>query len=191
MSARITQDSVLRVADLPQNRPTGFEIRPDAGAIAALAEALDLSALRKLVFAGTLKPVGKGDWRLEGHLGATVVQPCVVTLAPVTTRIEAGVERRFVARPDAFLPGAQEGEAEVEMPDDVSLEPLTPRIDLAAIMAEALALNLPLYPRTEDAELREAVFTEPGKRALRDEDTRPFAGLSDLRDKLTPKDGDG
>jgi hypothetical protein len=44
--------------------------------------------VRKLRFIGTLEPEGAQDWRLTADLGATVVQPCVVTLAPVTTRLE-------------------------------------------------------------------------------------------------------
>ena len=67
--------------------PTAFEITPDkADALAALAAELGVNALRKLRFAGEIKAMGKKDWKLAGRLGATVVQDCVVTLEPVTTR---------------------------------------------------------------------------------------------------------
>ena len=49
---------------------------------------------------------------------------------------------------------------------------------------EALSLAIPLYPRAEDATLGEAVFTEPGKQAMTDEDAKPFAGLASLRESL-------
>ena len=171
----------LRVADLPQNAPTEFDLRPDADAMKALAAQLELLGLRKLRFSGVVRALGRTDWMVTGKLGATVVQPCVVTLEPVATRIEADVERRFLAD----LP--QPDIAETEMPEDDSAEPLGRFIDLGEIMAEALALNLPLYPRAEGADLGEAVFTEPGKTPMTDEDTKPFAGLANLRDKLGKK----
>lgn len=171
----------LRVADLPQNARTGFDLRPDADQTAALAGELGLPGLRKLRFHGTVEAEGSADWRLAARLGATVVQPCVVTLDPVTTRIEADVTRIF----RADLPETEEPES--EMPEDDTTEPLGRFIDLDVVMAEALALNLPLYPRSAEADLGEAVFTEPGKTPLRDEDTRPFAGLAGLRDTIERK----
>lgn len=174
----------LRVADLPQNRPTGFQIAPDDGRLAQIAQELGLTELRKLRFEGEITSDGRTDWRLEAHLGATVVQPCVVTLAPVTTRIEEDVTRRLLSH----LPEeAMEGD-DVEMPEDETIDKLGTEIDLGLLMTEALALALPLYPRAEDATLEAAQFTEPGKTPMRDEDTRPFAGLATLREKLEKGD---
>lgn len=172
----------LRVADLPQNAPTLFELAPDAEARAALAQELGLSALRKLRFSGRIQTQGRRDWLLEGTLGATVEQPCVVTLEPVTTRIDVAVRRLFVAEM------ASSEAAEVEMPEDDTVEQLGAFIDPEAVMVEALALALPQYPRKEGAELGEAIFAAPGQAPMRDEDTKPFAGLAALRDAL--KDGD-
>ena len=172
----------LRLADLSERRPTAFLLEPDAEERARLAAELGLSALRKLRFDGELRPRGKRDWDLAGRLGATVVQPCVVTLEPVTTRIEEAVARSFVADLPAPPPGA-----EVEMPEDDTVEPLPDTLDLGRVMTEALVLALPLYPRSEGAGLDEAIYTEPGKTAMSDEATKPFAALSRLRDRL---DGD-
>ncbi|SEG00794.1 YceD family protein [Jhaorihella thermophila] len=177
----------LRVADLAPNAPTPFDLKPDAETMRALAEELGLKGLRKMRFEGTIEPRGSRDWVLRAHLGATVVQDCVVTLEPVTTRIETDVIRTYLAE----MPEPQGDE--VEMPEDDTIEPLGSHIDPAAVMVEALALALPLYPRKEGAELGEAVFTEPGATPLRDEDMRPFAGLSALREALErkkPDDGD-
>ncbi|MDV4144056.1 YceD family protein [Shimia sp. FJ5] len=173
----------LRVADLPQNRVTRFDLAPTNERLNEIAEDLGLLGLRKLRFHGELRASGRTDWRLTAHLGATVDQPCVVTLEPVRTRIEADIERLFLKTLE--LP--EEIDGEVEMPEDDTVEELGAEIDIETVMREALALNLPLYPRKDEAELGEAVFTEPGKDAMRDEDARPFAGLAALRDKL---DGD-
>ena len=176
---------VLTLARLPRGAERSFEILPEGEARADLAADLDLLALRKLRFSGRLVPEGARDWRLEGQLGATVVQPCVVTAEPVTTRIDEPVLRRYLA--DMEEP---EGD-EVEMPEDDTAEPLPATLDLAAIMAEALALALPLYPRAEGAALDRAVFAPPGTAPLTDEAAKPLAGLAALRDRLTGGGGDG
>jgi len=168
----------LRVAKLSGHAPTAFDIAPDADVLATLAGFLGISRLRKLRFAGTIAPISSGGWELTGTLGATVVQPCTISLAPVTTRIDEPVLRRY-------LPDLADAEAsETEIPEDVDSEPLRDVIDPAAVMIEALALALPPFPRAEGVELGEAIFTEPGKAPLRDKDARPLAGLAALRDKL-------
>lgn len=175
----------LRVADLPTGRPVPFDISPDSATLAALGDDLGLIALKKLRFAGTLRTDGRSDWRLDAHLGGTVVQPCVVSLEPVTTRIERDISRRFVKD----WPGVDEAE-EVEMPEDDSIDPLTDTIDLAAILSEALALSLPDYPRHESASLEQTGFAPPGADPITDADVKPFAGLADLKRKLEEDDPD-
>lgn len=174
---------LLRVADLSTKRPTSFELRPDSAECAAIAEDLGIPALRKLRFAGEVKALGKQDWQLSGQLGATVVQECVVTLAPVTTRVEEPVRRRWVRD----MPELDMGD-EVEIPEDETLEPLGELIDLGRILVEALALSLPLYPRADGAELDTLNYAEPGVTPMTDEDAKPFAGLAGLRDKLSGGD---
>ncbi|WP_372885332.1 DUF177 domain-containing protein [Shimia sp.] len=182
MTKNSSTEGRFRVADLPQNRRTRFELRPDRDSCAALARDLGLIALRKLSLTGELRALGKSDWQLDATLGATLVQPCVVSLAPVTTRLDIPVRRQFLATFDD--PAAQAGAEEVEMSEDDSAEQLGAEIDVTQVMIESLALNLPLYPRAEDAEITESVFTEPGKQAMTDEEVRPFAGLAGLRDRL-------
>lgn len=162
--------TTIRLADPAPRLVTPFELRPDAPALAALAEALGITAIRKLSFTGKLTPTGRRDWLLEGALGATVVQPCVLTLAPVTTRIDESVTRRYLTD----LPDP--GPGETEFTDDES-EALPPVLDLSEVMAEALALALPPWPRAEGAELGEAGDGS-------EEAERPFAGLAALRDQL-------
>jgi len=173
---------IVRFADLPNRKRTAFSVEPDAAARAAIAEALGIDGLRKLRFSGALLPMGKNDWHLEAALGATAQQVCVVTLEPVITRVDETVTRDYVA--DFTPPDA----AEVEMPEDDTTDPLPATLDLVEVMMEALALALPAYPRKDGVETGTAVFTEPGKAPMRDEDTRPFAGLADLRSALAKKD---
>ena len=169
---------VLRVADLPKARTVPVSVVPDAQSCSALAEVLGLTGLKKFRLEGTLTPVGRHDWRLEATLGATVTQPCIITLAPVSTRLDEAVTRTFLAEPP--LPS----EGETEMPEDAGIEPLAETIDLWQIAAEALALALPPYPRAEGAEMGTFQVTEPGLSPMTDDDARPFAELAALRQKL-------
>lgn len=178
MSQTAPSAHAFRVADLPQNKRTVFDIQPGPKALQRIAADLDLSALRKLRFQGHIRAVGKQDWQLDGTLGATVVQPCTVTLDPVTTRIDAPVTRLFLTD----VPDVQE--EEIEMPEDDGIEALGVWIDTEAVMIEALSLEVPDYPRLDGAELGEATYTKPGETPMSDADARPFAGLAALRDQL-------
>jgi len=175
----------LPVDALKRANTREIALLPDPEAVLAIRAALGLTGLRKVSLRGELLPEGKRDWRLKAVLGATVTQPCVVTLAPVTTRIDEPVERVWRATPT--LPEDEAGE--VEMPEDVSEEPLGRALDLGAVLVEALALALPAWPRAEGATLGEAVYTAPGAEPMRDEDAKPFAGLAGLRDVLGKPDG--
>lgn len=173
----------IRLSDLSQRKTHTFLLIPDSSRCEAIAADLDLIALRKVRLEGTLAPAGKHDWDLSAQIGATVVQPCVATLAPVTTRIEEKVRRGY----RADLPEQDEA-TEIEMHHDETLEPLPDTIDLEEILTEALALALPAYPRVEGTQPDKTVFTEPGKAPMTDDDARPFAGLAGLKDKLAGDD---
>jgi len=173
----------LRVADLPQRKPYAFDLTLDAAALDRLAIKLEATAVRKLSFTGTLRAAGRDSWTLQAQLGASVVQPCVVTLAPVTTRIDQPVTRHFTSDWDQTVTSD-----DMEMPEDDTTEPLEAEIDLMRVLTEALALALPDYPRADAATLGDARAAPPGVAPLSDEDTKPFAGLAALKDKLENPD---
>lgn len=170
----------LRVSDLSQGRGTAFDLRPEGPELEAIGRELGLVELRKLRFSGQITPEGKSGWRIQADLGSTVVQSCVVTLKPVTTRIDQPVTRRFLRD----VPEVGEAEDETEMPEDVTIEELGDTIDLRAVMVEALALALPDYPRADQAALEQTDFGPPGAAPLTDADTKPFAALAGLKRKL-------
>ncbi|MFT6023739.1 MAG: uncharacterized metal-binding protein YceD (DUF177 family) [Ascidiaceihabitans sp.] len=183
MISQAPSPSAFRVAELSQNSPNTFEVRPDATQNKAIATELGLLDVRKLRFVGQIKAMADADWVLTASLGVTVVQPCTVTLDPVTTRVETTTERVFFKEIEIY-----EGEDEVEMPEDERTERLGQWIDVEAVMIETLSLALPEYPRSTNADLGQAVFSDKGVAPMTDEDARPFAGLAALKDKLEPKD---
>ncbi len=174
--------SILRLSDLAARRATQFDVQPDAAERKAIAAALGIVGIKKLTFVGEISPVGRTDWDLKAKLGATVVQDCVVTLAPVTTRIDETVPRTYTAHFE------EPNDDDVEMSVDENVEPLPATIDLVEVMVEALSLALPPYPRAEGAVLEESVYSESGITPMTDDDAKPFAGLGDLRKALENKD---
>lgn len=170
---------IIRLSEPGRRQETRFDLSPEAEDRARIADYLGIPAVKKLRFEGWLRPEGRQDWRLEADLGATVVQESVVTLDPVTTRIDERVERRYVADLAEPEPG------ESEMPEDDTLEELPASLDLVEVMVEALALALPPYPRAEGEELGEVVVTEKGAEPMTEERAKPFAGL---KDALKPKE---
>lgn len=170
---------VLEISALARGDAFDFELRASPGESEALARLLGLQSLRKLRFAGQLSPLPDGGWTLEAQLGATAVQTCVVTLEPVTTRIDQPVRRRYVAS------GRQQGRELIVAPDgDDEIEPLADWIDLGLVAVEALALALPAYPRKPDVALADRVYAPAGAEPIEDETVRPFAALAALRGKL-------
>jgi uncharacterized metal-binding protein YceD (DUF177 family) len=176
---------VVKLAEISGRSEYTFDLTPDAPARAALAQDMGLRSLRKLRFEGHLVPQGRSDWRLEATLGATVVQDCVVSFEPVMTRIDEKVLRRYVAKIEALPPG------EIEMPEDDTVDPLPVSLDIAEVMAEALSLALPPFPRAPGASLGEIVVTQAGAKPMTQEDARPFAGLDALKKALEKKDDPG
>ncbi len=174
------KSNTIRIADLDAHTSNPFDLTPSSKARKNIAAELGLTDLRKIRFSGSISALGKQDWELRGELGATVVQACVISFAPVVTRIDVPVSRQFLAQM-APIPDIDE---EIEIPDNENAEPLGDQINLADIMFEALALALPAYPKAEDANLDQSTFAEDGITPMQDEDTRAFAGLATLRDKM-------
>jgi uncharacterized metal-binding protein YceD (DUF177 family) len=170
-----------RVIELRQLRDLdefGFDVAPTEPEAQAIARLLGARSVRKLRLAGRLLRMNAGGWELDGRLGATVVQTCVVSLDPVTTRVDQPLRR-------IWLPPGDDRSSEIVVgaDDDDEIEPLGERIDLGLVAIEALALALPAYPRKSGASL--AAGAAPAAAAAADDDEpRPFAALAALRGKM-------
>jgi uncharacterized metal-binding protein YceD (DUF177 family) len=170
--ARVIEPRLIRDLDA-----FPFDIAATPSEAAAVARLLGAREVRKLRFRGALTRLPKGGWRLDARLGATAVQTCVVTLDPVTTRVDQPVTR-------TFLPAGATASAEVVVDlDDDEIEPLGDRIDLGLVAIEALALALPTYPRRPGATLGPASAGDRGVVPLDEAELKPFAALAALRGK--------
>ena len=181
MTENISYSKTLRTSDLAQGQETPFDLRPGKADLEEIAKAFGLNGLRKLRFSGVLSPLGKQDWQMRATIGATIEQACVLSGDPVVTRVDEPFEREYLR--DLPEPGS---DSEVEMTLSELAVPLGKDIDLVDAMLEALAINIPDYPRRAD--LAEEPFQEtyaaPGVTPMSDEESKPFAGLKGLRDAL-------
>ena len=142
----------LRVADLGEDT-TVRRIEADAGERSALAERFGLVALDSLSATVSLDTQpGRGIVRVHGKFSAEVVQTCVVTLEPLSTRLHTAFERLYGPEED----GSEESTSAHDAPEHAVIapdaeEPQQPlidgAIDIGEAVAEQLAIELDPFPR--------------------------------------------
>ncbi len=181
-TAQNTDGFVISMADMPKGGQRKFDLTFSNDMLLQAKDTLQVRDIRKVRIKGTLVPDGRKNWLLQADVGASVTQACVLSLAPVKTRIDTSLRHLFLA--DWQEP---EGDSVVEMTGDADSEPLGAEINLEQIALEAVAMVLPTYPHAEGATLETQVFTEPGATPLTDEMAKPFAGLAALKDKMGGK----
>ena len=179
-------DSLLRFSEINQSKPFEFHLMLSNQKVSELIERLDLLNIKKVSLVGILSPISFNEWRLKAELRATVKQKCVISFKPVQTIVHETINRTF--SPSA-LQNTSEADDDGTSPVifDDTLHEFNDEIDLADIIFEELTLILPLYPRFEGAELGSYSITQPGAKPLKDEDLKPFAKLSELKEKLIQK----
>jgi uncharacterized metal-binding protein YceD (DUF177 family) len=169
---------VIELRQLHDLAEFAFDVAPTPPEALAIARLLDAQAVRRMRFNGRLARLRGGGWELEAKLGATVVQSCVVTLDPVTTRIDQAVRRAWLPEADA-----RAVELVVAPYEDDEVEPLGDRVDLGLVAVEVLALALPTYPRKPGAIFASGAVA-PGALSPEEAEVKPFAALAALRGKM-------
>ena len=158
------------LTDPPQ---AGVEDRLEASPAecAALAQRFGIEALKHFSARFTRKPYPGGGLFISGRLKAEPVQLCIVSLEPVTERLDKPFTL-VVLPPDGTLSEDPDG------PDEIQAD-ATGHFDLGEALAEELSLSLNPYPRKAGAHLplppEEAA--EPTEATPRN----PFAKLAALR----------
>ena len=179
-------ESLVRFSEINQSKPFGFHLILSNQKVAELVKRLDLLSIKKVSLLGILSPLSIDEWSLKAELRATVKQKCVISFKPVKTIVCEPINRTF--SPSALqntFESDDDGTSPVIFDD--TLHELNDYIDLAEIIFEELTLILPLYPKIDGAELGSYCVTEPGTKPLTDENIKPFAQLSELKDKLSIK----
>jgi uncharacterized metal-binding protein YceD (DUF177 family) len=154
--------------------PIRVRLEPDAAERAKLAHDVGLETIPKLVAELTLKPWLDGV-EITGRFDAVVEQICAVTLDPFEHELTGEIDLRAVPAGSPQAPAARAGEVEYDPdqpdPPDVLAGDA---IDLAAYVAEHLALEVDPFARKPGAEFE---YAAP------DAGDSPFAALQKLRDK--------
>jgi uncharacterized metal-binding protein YceD (DUF177 family) len=128
----------------------------------------------------------KGDIRIEGRFHAEIVQPCVVTLAPVTATIDASLIRNFNIHLNDEDPDREIDLNAVE--DDEPPEPVKDGIiDAGEAVAEQLALEMDPFPRAPGAEFTGVSGDSRRDSQGKDRDSGPFAALARLKERSENK----
>lgn len=151
----------------------------------ALAIALDLAAINRLVARLTVRRLASGLIEVKGSFEGDVLQACVVTLEP----FPASVSDKFRVTFGDTEPEPQLAEIDIDFDDSDPPEPIMDgRIDLGVLLAEQLSLALDPYPRGPDAELPPeyvAAALVPGQQPIhpdsRLERRNPLLGLDKLK----------
>ncbi len=180
MTQRPAPEFSLAVAvESLEDGETVIDIEADADERAALARRFGLLALDSLTAKVGLTPVDGGLVRVHGALAAEVTQACVVTLEPVTTRVEASFERLYGATAPE-----EAGGLITDADTEESPEPFTDgAVDVGEAVAEHLALELDPFPRAPGAAFDG--FSGRSKSVGGDDtgDAGPFAVLARLKEK--------
>jgi hypothetical protein len=142
---------VLAVETVPD---TGLEIKLYANETecAALAEAYGLVAVQTFEAHFQVRKQGRKRYAVSGVLHALVTQTCTVSLEPFETLVSAPAQVEFAPRCEPLGESAgrkmkADGAATFTGPQDPADPIINGQIDLGALAAEFLALNLDLYPR--------------------------------------------
>jgi hypothetical protein len=146
---------------------------------AALAQLMGIENLETFTFDYTLKPIAGDRFRLTGTLRAALTQACILTLEPVSERIDEAVS--IECWPEEMMAARDQTEQTID-PADIGTEPpvaiLNGKVDVGATAAEILASAIDPYPRKEGAEFDWNDPKDAGGEAL-----SPFAQLAKLKSK--------
>ncbi|RUT32547.1 DUF177 domain-containing protein [Arsenicitalea aurantiaca] len=167
-------DATLRIDRMPAD---GREIAlsPDAEEREALAAQLKITAVPRLE-AKLRATRFRGGIRVLGRLRAEIVQPCVVTLEPVTQAIDETVDRVFLPGTERSLADQADAEIFVDLEgEDVPDHFDGSTVDLSELLIETLSLAIDPYPRAPGAKI------EAKGLDVDDEALSPFAGLKALK----------
>ncbi|MSP42666.1 MAG: DUF177 domain-containing protein [Alphaproteobacteria bacterium] len=169
-------------ADSLGSTPSHINFRADAAACKALAVYLKVDSVDN--FQAELKVTRwrKHGAKVQGVVSADIVQQCVVTLAPVHSKVTEPVDARFLPAAMLEKAGADGPEVTVDPLADDPPEPYVGRIiHLGPLVLEYLALGIEAYPRAPGAVLPAGLIRTDAENEKR---ANPFQVLAQLRNKM-------
>ncbi len=167
------------------NIPSGgrrYKLSASEKECAAIAKRLELKKLIYLTFDVALNHSKEKKLHVEGAIEAEIVQSCVISLTPVSSRLFEKISISFVNEPPGSTSKKQlDAEHLINMDEDDPPElVIDGRIDLGEMAVVQLILALDPYPRAEGANFNTIDWTaeEGGEASYR---AKSFAALEKLK----------
>ena len=155
------------------------KLRPGAETLKELGEDHGLLAVEAFEADLVIRKWQRDGVRVTGTLRARIVQACVVTLEPVPSTIETGIDAVFLPEGSRLIRKSGAGEAaELVIDPEGEDAPETfvpPDLDVGAVAEEFFELAIDPFPRAPDAP-QSPVETSPAP-----ERENPFAVLAKLK----------
>ncbi|MCB9993680.1 MAG: DUF177 domain-containing protein [Hyphomicrobiaceae bacterium] len=149
-----------------------LDFEADKDQLVWLTGTMHVSEIRKVAAQFSLVREAEGV-HVTGTLTATVVQPCIVTLEPVTQQIDVPLDRRYLPERMRVPDPGPASETHVDLDsEDLPDYFVGGDVDLAPLVIDTLGMEIDLYPRAPGAELPETRENAPS------ESTSPFAALA-------------
>ncbi|MFA5591967.1 MAG: hypothetical protein WC989_01455 [Micavibrio sp.] len=174
-----------------ESGPRTYHFEADERERIDLARRYGVPSIERAEATVTLQPVGGGTIQAMGTVVADVTQSCVITLEPISSRIEEAFEGWFGDKSKAvsFARARNEREArkgyvECEiLEESVDPEPVIGgKVDIGELAAQYLSLALDSYPHLPGAEAAYAAH-KPGDEAGASLRKSPFEALKDWKEK--------
>jgi len=168
-------DVVVRLEKLPVDGAR-LKISPSTEQLQKLAKILNVNSVES--FSARLHVFKqKPGIGLNGHLLAKIIQPCVITLAPVSQKIDLQLQTNFVPRATKRqAPPSENSEIYVDLQASNFVDEYEGNeLDLEPFLMEALGLEIDLYPRANGAEMSDDLSGDDPA------DLSPFSALKGLK----------
>ena len=151
-----------------------YQITADEHARAAVCRLAQLADLPRLEASFEVARRGRGAVHVVGRVSATVAQNCVVTLEPIVSEVEEGIDVVYTSE----TAEADHEAIDIDFAGEDPPEPLAGGVlDLGKVATEFLMLGIDPYPRKPGA-----IFEPP---QTGDKEVHPFAALAALK-KVQP-----
>ncbi len=180
--------SYVLAADAVTVAPKKISLSIDAAEVTALCKRLGITDIRDFEAVIQSKRMADGcTIHISGAVKAMIEQPCVVTLEPVIEPLDEIFDAYFLdeERVSSFLKAQRQKKEmdedalqERELPEDhEDPEPIIGgKIDVGELVAQALAVGINPYPRSDEAKKR-----NPDEPIYKDPDVKVFAVLKDYK----------
>lgn len=169
----------VKVGHISAN-PVRIRLEANADELKALADVWNVLSVENLKAELQLTRWKRDGIKVKGELHSGVTQACIVSLEPVSSRINETFEHVFVPEGSklARIVTNEEGEIVLD-PDgpDIPDQFTGDTIDIGAVVAEFAALAIDPYPRKPDASF--SGFGDDNE--VDDKPPSPFAALKDWK----------